>query len=282
MADEQRRLRLLDAGGDPRTAVRGVFFWSYQHLPADAARAFRLLGLHPGPDLDPYAAAALTDTGRDQAQQLLDRLARAHLIQPTGTGRYGMHDLLRAYAHHLSDDSDDERRVALTRLFDHYLATAAAVVDILQGSLHRRPRVPLPATPVPPLPDLAAARTWLDAERATLSAVCAHTAAHGWPSHTIRLSSTLFCYLEVGGRYPDALSMHTHALHAARHTGDQSAEAHTLKHTSSTPPRSRWRRRPTTGTSRSGHTTAWLTPTTPPVTATERVAIRVTAAASSA
>jgi hypothetical protein len=62
LADEQRRLELLDAGGDPRTAVRAVFSWSYRHLPAEAARAFRLLGLHPGPDLDLYAAAALTHT----------------------------------------------------------------------------------------------------------------------------------------------------------------------------------------------------------------------------
>ncbi|MGH3754071.1 MAG: ATP-binding protein, partial [Pseudonocardiaceae bacterium] len=229
LADEQRRLQLLDAGGDPRTAVRGVLSWSYQHLPADAAQAFRLLGLHPGPDLDPYAAAALTDTSRDQAQDVLDLLARAHLIQPTSPGRYAMHDLLRAYAHHLATSDGPAGRAALTRLFDHYLATAAAAMDILQpASQHRRPRVPAPATPAPPLPDLAAARTWLDAERATLSAACAHTAAHGWLSHTIRLSGTLFCYLEVGGRYPDALSIHTHALHAARHTGDQSAEAHAL------------------------------------------------------
>ena len=62
LADQQRRLDLLDAGGDPRTAVRAVFSWSYRHLDADAARAFRLLGLHPGPDLDRYAAAALTGT----------------------------------------------------------------------------------------------------------------------------------------------------------------------------------------------------------------------------
>ena len=34
LAGEQRRLDLLDAGGDPSTAVRGVFSWSYRHLPA--------------------------------------------------------------------------------------------------------------------------------------------------------------------------------------------------------------------------------------------------------
>ncbi len=64
LADQQQRLDLLDAGGDPRTAVRAVFSWSYRHLDAEAARAFRLAGPAPGPDLDAYAAAALTGTSR--------------------------------------------------------------------------------------------------------------------------------------------------------------------------------------------------------------------------
>jgi len=121
--DQQRRLDLLDADQDPRTAVRAVFSWSYQHLDAGAARAFRLAGLHPGPDLDPYAAAALTGTTLHQAGRLLDQLARAHLIQPAGPGRHGLHDLLRAYARELAADQDTaaERQAALTRLFDHYL-----------------------------------------------------------------------------------------------------------------------------------------------------------------
>ena len=61
LADQQHRLDLLNAGGDPRTAVRTVFSWSIRHLDLAAAPgAFRLLGLHPGPDFDAYAAAALT------------------------------------------------------------------------------------------------------------------------------------------------------------------------------------------------------------------------------
>ena len=63
---------MLDAGGDPRSAVRAVFSWSYRHLDADAARVFRLLGLHPGPDLDLYAAAALTGATVSEAGRLLD------------------------------------------------------------------------------------------------------------------------------------------------------------------------------------------------------------------
>ena len=121
LAGEQRRLDLLDAGGDERTAVRGVFSWSYRHLPAAAARAFRLIGLHPGPDLDAYAVAALTSAAADgepapvtatQAKDALALLARAHLVHPSGAGRYGMHDLLRAYARELAAAEDGAGRSA--------------------------------------------------------------------------------------------------------------------------------------------------------------------------
>ena len=208
-----------------------MFSWSYLHLPADAGRAFRLLGLHPGPNPDPYATAALTHTNLHQAQHLLDVLARAHLMQPASPGRYGMHDLLRAYATHLTttEDPEEERRAALTRLFDHYMATAAAAMDTLHpAEQHRRPRIGPPATPTPPMTDPALARAWLDTELATLTAVCAHTATHGWPTHTTALASTLSRYLELGGHYPEAVAIHTHALHAAHDAGDQAGEAHTL------------------------------------------------------
>jgi len=231
LVDEQRRLGALNAGGDPRTAVRAVFSWSYLHLPVEAARAFRLLGLHPGPDLDRYATAALTDTGLEQAQHVLDLLGRAHLVQSTGPGRYGMHDLLRGYATSLAgiEDSEDERRAALTRLFDYYLATASAAMHTLYpAEAHHRPLIPPRTTPIPGVTDPAAARAWLDTERATLTATCAHTAAHGWPGHTTRLAATMYRYLEVGGHYPDALTIHTHARHAARYTGDSASEAHAL------------------------------------------------------
>lgn len=231
LANEQRRLDVLDAGGDPRTAMRGVFSWSYRHLSADAARLFRLLGLHPGTGLDCYAAAALTDTRVDRAQHLLDILRRAHLIGLTTPGRYGMHDLLRAYTIHVSmaEDSEPERYAALTRLFDHYLATAAAAMDAVHPAEHdRRPQIPTTVTLAPAMADQAIALAWLDAERLTLTAVCAYTVTHGWPSHTVCLAAILVRYLDVGGHYPDAVIIHTHALRAARRIGDRSAAAHAL------------------------------------------------------
>src|SRR5262249_5598668 len=94
---EHRWLELPDADGDAGRAVRGVFSWSYHQLPADAARLFRMIGVHPGPDLDPHAAAILSDISLQRARYLLELLAREHLIQRSGCGRYGTHELLRAY-----------------------------------------------------------------------------------------------------------------------------------------------------------------------------------------
>jgi DNA-binding SARP family transcriptional activator len=228
LADQSQRLDLLDAGGDPRTAMRAVFSWSYQHLDAGAARACRLLGLHPGADFDCYAAAALTGTTIGRACHLLDRLARAHLIQAAQPGRHGMHDLLRAYAveQALRDDTEPDRQAARTRLFDHYLYTAAAAMDTaFPAEQHNRPCIRPPATPVPPVTGQAAARAWLDTQRATLAAVAGYAADHGWPGHATRLAATLFRYLDSGGHYADALAIHACARRAARHSCDRAAEA---------------------------------------------------------
>jgi DNA-binding SARP family transcriptional activator/Tfp pilus assembly protein PilF len=231
LADQQRRLDLLDAGGDPRTAVREVFSWSCRHLDADTVRSFRLLGLHPGPDFDACAAAALAAATIEDAHRRLDQLARAHLIQPAGTDRYTMHDLLRAYAREFSEaeDTEEERQAALTRLFDYYLYTVGAAMDFLfPAEIHRRPRLPGPTIPASSVSDPAAARAWLDAQRANLVAVAAHTAGNGWPHHTTRLAAILFRYLHAGGHYPEAVTIDGHACRAARLSGDSAAGATAL------------------------------------------------------
>ena len=232
LEDQQKRLELLDAGGDEHTAVRAVFWWSYRRLDADAARIFRLLGLHPGPDFEPYAIGALSAGTLDQVCHVLDVLARAHLIETTGRDRYALHDLLRAYARDLADaeDTGKERRAALTRLFDYCLAAAAAAMDTLApAERHRRPLIPPPATPLPPMRTPDAASRWLNDERATLVAVAEHTATRGWPGHTTRLSAVLFRYYrDIGCHYTDALAVHGHALHAAEQSGDRAAQAEAL------------------------------------------------------
>ncbi|RZU50579.1 DNA-binding SARP family transcriptional activator [Krasilnikovia cinnamomea] len=226
LADHQRRLDLLDAGGDPRAEVRAVFSWSYQNLSGEAARAFRLLGLPPGVNLHVDAAAALTGTGVGDARRLLGLLARASLIHTSGGGRYGMHDLLRAYAAELASrhDTAPDREAALTRLFDHYLAGSVAAMAALY---------PTPA----PARDLAAggttgdadaARAWLEAEWPNLAAACTYGATHGWHRHAIALAETLFRYLDAGGPVAEAVTVTASAAAAARAVGDRDAQARAL------------------------------------------------------
>jgi DNA-binding SARP family transcriptional activator/tetratricopeptide (TPR) repeat protein len=229
LTDEQRRLDLLDADGDQQTAVRAVFSWSYDALKEVAARAFRLLGLHPGTEIDGYAMAALAARTLDRAAGMLGALAQAHLIEATGPGRYRMHDLLRAYAAELGQAHPQaERRAALTRLFDMYLAASAEAMDtIAPFERSRRPRVAVPATPLPPMADPAAARAWLELHRPTLVAVARHAASNGWQGHTVALSATLVRYLD-GGHYSDGHTIHGLAVEAARAVGDRAAQAHAL------------------------------------------------------
>jgi tetratricopeptide (TPR) repeat protein/transcriptional regulator with XRE-family HTH domain len=231
LADRQHRLDLLEVGGDSRSAVRTVFSWSYQHLAADAARAFRLAGLQPALDFGPDAAAALIGTTVDHARHVLDALARASLLQTTRPGRYGMHDLLRAYARELATgyDTEQEQHVALTRLLGHYLNASATAMDILYpADQNQQPPIGDQRPSAPPLTDPAVARDWLDQERASLVAVAVHAAEHDCPELAIQLASTLSSYLHDGPYLPEAVTIHCCARQAAHRTGDRAAEAAAL------------------------------------------------------
>ncbi|HLJ98729.1 MAG TPA: BTAD domain-containing putative transcriptional regulator [Streptosporangiaceae bacterium] len=231
LADQQRQLDVLEAAGDSRTAVRAVFSWSYRHLSPAAAEVFRLLGLQPGPDLDLYATAALTGGTLEQARDMLTLLTRAYLVRPVKPGRYGMHDLLRAYARELASARQDagDQQQALSRLADYYLSTAGLAMHALYPAEdHLRPR-PLPAiSPAPPVTAPETARAWLDEQLPCLVAVAAHAADHGMPAHATGMADTLDRYLYAGGHYPEAFAMYTCAMRAARRAGDRAGEAMAL------------------------------------------------------
>ena len=175
LADAQGRLEALDAG-DPVASIRAVFSWSCEQLSAPAARMFRLLGLHAGPDVTVAAAASLAGVDRGQAAAAVAELADAHLIAEHAPGRYAFHDLLRAYAAYLAGttDSDEERREAVNRVLDHYLHTASAGSRVLNPV---RPHIALgPPQPgvVPELLGYAGETlAWFEAERQVLIAAIA-------------------------------------------------------------------------------------------------------------
>lgn len=231
LTDEQRRLDVLDAGGEPRTAVRGVLAWSYRTLPPPVARAMRLLSVPTGAQVDRYAARALFDTDDRECEQLLDALVRAYVLQVVGPDQFQLHDLLRAYAREQLDrDGAGDRHDAVRRWLDHCLAACAAAMDVLVPSeRHRRPAPPRPATPLPPMGTVAQAQAWLDAHRAALVTAAAQQAEgerREWP---VALAATMFRYLEAGAHYGDAEQVLGCAHRAAVAAGDRAGEAAMLR-----------------------------------------------------
>ena len=227
LVDELRhtsaRLDALDLGelaGD----LRAVFMASYRVLDIGTATLFRLLGLAPGAEFSVATAATFTDLPTSRTRALLRKLASAHLVEEHQPGRYRMHDLVGLYAAEQASaiDSEQDRRAALTRMFDHYrYAAAAAAATVFPDEPYRRPPIPEPAGPSVSFVGGKEALEWLDAERAMLLAIAAHAAAHGWPEHVSHLSTTLFRYLDVGAHYHDALTLHSSALAAV--SGDHHA-----------------------------------------------------------
>ncbi|WP_412539307.1 tetratricopeptide repeat protein [Longispora sp. K20-0274] len=204
------RHRLAEFAVDDQD-VSAVFQLSYADLGTEQQRLFRLLGTHPGPDVDAYAAAALAGVQHRVAEDLLDALVDAHLLIQRTAGRYTLHDLLRFYAADLAGAA--ERHDALTRLFDHFRYTASRAMDVYDTQdAHRRPTVAPSGSPTPELADGAAAVVWLDAERANLMAAAGYAAAHGWMEHTADLSLLLTRYLDTGSHYLEAETLHRLAL----------------------------------------------------------------------
>ncbi|WP_018349787.1 AfsR/SARP family transcriptional regulator [Longispora albida] len=228
LRDQRRRLSELT------TSERGVaaaFTLSYQQLDPGQQRMFRLLGLQPGRDIGPEAAAALAGLPPDRAEQLMEDLLDAHVLAQHQPGRYTFHDLLREHALATADAQEppDAQREALSRLFDHHLHAASAAMDLLYpAGKNRRPHIPAPGTPVSLPRDEAEAVTWLNAERANLIAAGHHTARHGWLTHTSHLAATLHRYLLGHAHQADALTLHGLALEANQRRGDTAAEARTL------------------------------------------------------
>ncbi|MGY0236297.1 ATP-binding protein [Longispora urticae] len=197
-------------------AVRPALAASYATLPDSQRELFRLLALHPGPDVTPDAAAALAGVDPAEGGALLRRLHAENLVQEGAPGRYRMHDLVRAHARRLAhvEEPHSRQHAAVTRLLDH-LTHAAATVEALAFPHGRRP-TGAGSAGWPGVTDAAGAFRWFADERAVLVAAARHAAEHGWPAHACRLAAHLERPLEVSGHYADAEALQT----AARSLGD--------------------------------------------------------------
>jgi tetratricopeptide (TPR) repeat protein len=214
---------------DSAADLRAVFSWSYRALTPEAARLFRLLSLHAGPDTSAAAAASLAAQPLPDVRQLLAELADAHLIGEHRPGRYALHDLLRAYAHGLAlaEDPPDQRHAAAGRVLEHYLHTARFADMQLNPTRD-------PITLTPPRPGVSPEKldghqqmlAWFTAEHAVLLAAVVQAAEIGLDACTWQLAWVLWPFLDRRGHWHDQAAVQLTALIAARRLGDPNAQAH--------------------------------------------------------
>jgi tetratricopeptide (TPR) repeat protein/transcriptional regulator with XRE-family HTH domain len=229
LAAARDRLELM-ATEDLSVAV--AFDLSYADLTADQQRLFRRLGLHPGVEVDGYAAAALDGTDVEAARRGLEALYDQYLLAEPAQGRYRMHDLIREHARALAGraDPDRDREDATGRLLDYY-QHAATRADALIGRQARPAPAfadgPVPAA-VPVLAGREQALAWARAERAGLLACLNHATAGGQHARVIALTAGLTGLLRSDGPWAEAITLHEAALQAARHLGDRLGQAGAL------------------------------------------------------
>jgi tetratricopeptide (TPR) repeat protein len=227
LRDARGRLDLL-AAGEVTADVRAAFSWSYRRLAEPAARLFRLLSVHPGPDVTAAAAASLAGVPAAQARRALAELTAGGLLAESAPGRYRGHDLARSYARELSHAQDDgaARRAATARMLDHYLHTAHAANRLI--SADPQP-LALPAHHGGVLPEEletpAHALAWFAAEQQVLHAVIAHAAATGADVYAWMLPAAVVSYLSRSGRWHEWAAVQQTALAAAQRLGDRRAQA---------------------------------------------------------
>jgi len=222
---------LLDAldTGDAASNVREVFSWSCRQLSVPAARMFRLLGVHRGPDISAEAAASLAGVEPPLARQALAELTRAHLLTEHIPGRFAFHDVLRSYAAEQAraGDSQADRASAVHRVLDHYLHAAHAAALLLYP---HRERLLLPSAQIGTILEAPAtaeqARAWFEAEHQVLLAAIAQAAEHGFDVHAWQLPWTMRNFLDRQGHWPELAETQLCALAAARRLQDRAGQAH--------------------------------------------------------
>lgn len=229
--DSHGSLDAFAGGDDITTDVRAVFSWSYKALSAPAARLFRLLGLHCGPDISVPAVAALAGLPPRETRGLLGELTRAHLLTEHFPGRCALHDLLRVYAAERAraEETARERDEAMERLLTWYLHTADATYPHITPN---RRRIPLEPPPDGCRPLVFTTREealeWCETERPNLVGAVHQAAGAGQPGIAWRLPAVLWGFFYLRSHTHEWLDTTTTGLAAARAAHDRAGEAQAL------------------------------------------------------
>lgn len=215
--ERRRHLQLDDA-------FRVGLDTSYDALGSPSRSLLRLLAGQPCTDLDLDGLAALAGEPRTRVAASVDELAGLHLVTSPGDGRYGLHDVVRAYARDRSVDEDRPRDHddALRRLCEHHLRLSWSAYRVLPAasSLHRTPA----GVDAEGFEAEEEARRWLALNVDNLLVMAAAAAELGDGELVLQFSASLADWLNAMGRSSDAAQLHRRAVEVAVAVGDESAE----------------------------------------------------------
>ena len=228
LQDSAGTLDTLTAG-DQSTDLRAVFSWSTSALTPQAAGLYRLLGLHPGPDLAAAAAASLTGMPLERIRPGLGELVRANLLTEHMPGRFTSHDLLRAYAAEQARTlcTAHDQHAAAHRILDYYLHSAQEAARLIHGPWNSvsLASAAQPGVMTERFADEPRATAWLNAEYQVLLGSIEYAADAGFDTHAWQLAFSMGTYFERSGHWRDWARVGRVALLAAQRAGDTSGQA---------------------------------------------------------
>ncbi|MFF6980322.1 NB-ARC domain-containing protein [Streptomyces sp. NPDC008343] len=193
---------------------------SYGELTPECAAFYRALAVWAWPTVTVMCAAQAADVNEDQARELLEQLARVHLLEEVGEERYRFHDLARAHARELAMAEDGHgrmsagvRRVAVAHL--RFAAEADFRIMPLRwrlGAAYRGLVLPEDRDPADGKHALAELRR----ERGNLAAVIRAADHHGFDDLVWQLCEAMWGLHLLLGFHAQWIDTHLLGVEAAR------------------------------------------------------------------
>jgi DNA-binding SARP family transcriptional activator len=217
---DERNLRHRQSG-EVINGVQAAFELSYRQLTPSAQRLFRYLGIGLCLDISRYSAAVLGRSTIAETEIALECLCGHHLLEQKPRGRYGFHDLIRAFAaaRFASEDTQAELRAAVGRLANYYARIVRRANEILYAHRHQD-SFDIGTQPTPVIDTPEAAEEWLEVEWKNALRIAEYCAGHEWKQRSADLIHELAEFLETSGRWDEALKAHLMALRACRDLDD--------------------------------------------------------------
>ncbi|MGM9337356.1 ATP-binding protein [Streptomyces murinus] len=210
------------APADPVRLAQDV---SYGELDPECAAFYRALAVWSWPTVSVLCAAHAAGVEEDRARDMLERLARVHLLEEVAEERYRFHDLARAHARELAvaEDGDRRMREAVRRVAIAYLRFAAAAdLRVIPHRWHLGPvydRLTVPEHPEPG--DSARALRELRAERENLAAVIHAAEHHGYDDLVWQLCEAMWSLHLRLGFHAQWIETHLRGVEAARRGAEE-------------------------------------------------------------